>query len=132
MALVPLWGCDVRTRSDLATKTLATVRLINGTAGLLAPQFLLRRLGTDPRIDRSGVYPFRMFGIRTILMGADLLLLRGEERRRAQRLALLVHASDTAAAATAGIRGDLPRKAAVTTTVISAGNTVLALLAAKS
>lgn len=112
-------------------KVLAAIRIFNGTAALLAPQFLLRRLGTDLSQDRSGIYPFRMFGIRTVLIGADLLLLQGEQRRRATQLAVLIHASDTVAAATAGLRGDLPRKAAATTTLISAGNTVLAVLATR-
>ena len=115
----------------LARKVLAGVRIFNGTAGLLAPEFLLRRLGADTAHDRSGVYPFRMFGIRTVLIGADLLLLQGEERRRATRLAVLIHASDTLAAATAGLRGDLPRRAAIATTLISAGNTALAVLATR-
>ena len=112
-------------------KILAGIRIVNGTAGLLAPQFLLRRLGTDPTRDRSGIYPFRMFGIRTILIGADLLLLRGEQRRRAARFAVLIHASDTVAAVTAGLRGDVPRKAAAVTTLISGGNTALAILATR-
>lgn len=110
-------------------KLLAGIRIVNGTAGLLAPELLLGRLGADLTRDRSGIYPFRMFGIRTILIGADLLVLHGEQRRRATRLAILIHASDTAAAAIAGLRGDLPRKAAAVTTMISAGNTVLAVLA---
>jgi hypothetical protein len=116
---------------SVARKVLAGVRIFNGTAGLLAPEFLLRRLGADLRHDRSGVYPFRMFGIRTILIGADLLILSGEQRRRAAQLAVLIHATDTAAAATAGLRGDLPRKAALLTTLISAGNTVLAVIATR-
>jgi hypothetical protein len=112
-----------------ARKTLAGIRLVNGTLGLFAPQILLRKLGTDPDVDPSGVYPFRMFGIRTILIGADLLILDGEERRRATRLAVLIHASDTISAATAGLTGRLPRKAAIVTTIISAGNTALAVMA---
>ncbi len=115
----------------LARRLLATIRLVNGTAGLLAPELLLRRLGADADSGRSGVYPFRMFGIRTILIGADLITLRGEERRRAVRLAVVIHATDTIAAATAGVRGDLPRKAAVMTTLISAGNTVLAVISTR-
>ncbi|MFL6127924.1 MAG: hypothetical protein ACJ73E_02530 [Mycobacteriales bacterium] len=115
----------------VARKVLAGIRIFNGTAGLLAPEFLLRRLGTDLARDRSGIYPFRMFGIRTILIGADLLVLQGEQRRRAARFAVLIHASDTVAAATAGLRGDLPRKAAAVTTLISAGNTALAVLASR-
>jgi hypothetical protein len=112
-----------------ARKTLAAIRLLNGGVALVAPQLLLRRLGTDPARDPSGIYPLRMFGVRTVLIGADLLLLQGEERRRAARLAVLIHASDTVSAATAGMRGYLPAKVAVMTTAISATNTVLAVLA---
>lgn len=114
-----------------ARKLLAAVRLFNGAAGLFAPEFLLRRLGVDPKVQPSGVYPFRMFGIRTILLGADLLFLRGEQRRRATQLAVLIHGSDTVSAATAAIRGDLPRRAGVMTTLISAGNTALAVAATR-
>ena len=117
--------------SSLARQALATVRIANGTLGLVAPQLLLRRLGTDPTADRSGIYPFRMFGIRTVLIGIDLLVLRGEERRRAARIAVLIHATDTLSAATAGVRGDLPRKPALITTAISATNTALALIATR-
>jgi hypothetical protein len=117
--------------SGLARKALASVRLFNGTVGLFAPELLLRRLGGDPATNRSGVYPFRMFGVRTILIGADLLVLRGAERRRATRLAVVIHAADTISAATAGRRGDLPRKAATVATLISAGNTMLAILSTR-
>jgi len=116
---------------SLARKMLAAVRLFNGTTALFVPELLLRRLGVDPKVDRSGGYPFRMFGIRTILIGADLLLLRGRERRRATRLAVVIHATDTISAAAAGLRGDLPRKAAVATTLISAGNTALAVISTR-
>jgi len=115
----------------VARKALGTIRVLNGVAGLLAPEFLLRRLGADPGTQRFAVYPFRMFGIRTILIGADLLVAPGEARARATRLAVLIHAVDTLSAATAGLRGDLPRKAAVSTVLISAGNTVLAVLASR-
>lgn len=112
-----------------ARTALATVRLINGALGLVAPMVLLRRLGFDATTGRAGVYPFRMFGVRTLLIGADLLLLDGEERRRATRVAVLIHAADTVSAACAGITGDLPRRAAIMTTALSACNTVLAVLA---
>src|SRR3954447_13598081 len=111
-----------------ARRALAVVRILNGGLGLLAPQFLLRRLGARPE-DTTGVYPFRMFGVRTIVMGAELLLAEGEERRRATQLAVLIHGTDTLSALTAGLRGDVPRRAAVVITAISAGNTVLAVLA---
>jgi hypothetical protein len=114
-----------------ARKVLAGVRLVNGGLALLAPQFLLRRLGTDPDRDPSGIYPFRMFGIRTVLIGADLLLLTGEESRRATKLAVVIHATDTASAATCLVKGYLPRRAGVVATLISSANTVLAVIAAR-
>jgi hypothetical protein len=110
---------------------LAVVRIVNGTLGLLAPQVLLRRLTTDEQAARAGKYPFRMFGIRTILLGVELLAADDASRRRLTRLAILIHASDTVSALVSGIRGDLPRKAAVTTVLISSANTTLAVLAAR-
>jgi hypothetical protein len=114
-----------------ARKLLAVVRLVNGGLALFAPRFLLRRLGTDPDTDPSGIYPFRMFGIRTLLIGADLLVLTGDESRRATKAAVVIHATDTASAATCLVKGYLPRRAGVVATLISAGNTVLAVIAAR-
>jgi hypothetical protein len=116
---------------DRARRKLAAIRLLNGALALFAPRFLIRRLGTDPDVDPSAIYPFRMFGIRTLIIGADLLVLTGEEQRRATRLAVLIHATDTASAATCLVKGYLPRKAGIVATAISGVNTVLALIAAK-
>jgi hypothetical protein len=113
-----------------ARRLLGVIRLVNGTLALLAPRFLLRRLGTDPDLDPSGIYPFRMFGVRTVLIGADLVLLTGERADRASKLAVGIHASDTVAAATCLVKGYLPRRAGVVATLISAVNTVLAVIAA--
>jgi hypothetical protein len=74
-------------------------------------------------------YPFRMFGIRTILIGADLLARDPAVRRHALRAAIVVHASDTVSAFATGASGGLPRRAARVTTAISALNVALALLA---
>ena len=116
-----------------ARTALAGVRLVNGVLALLAPRFLFRRLGVDAGAGgaQPGVYPFRMFGIRTVVIGAELLLLEGEDRRRASRLAVLIHASDTVSAAVSGLRGDLPRRAAALATAISGANTALAVIAAR-
>jgi hypothetical protein len=118
-------------RARTARQVLAAVRIVNGALGLFAPRFLLRRLGVDPERDPSGVYPFRMFGVRTIVLGVELLLVDGEERRRATSLAVLIHGADTLSAITAGVRGDLPRRAAVTATFVSAGNTVFAVVSTR-
>jgi hypothetical protein len=117
--------------AHLASRLLAGVRIINGIAGLLAPRFLLRRLGDDGPGPQPGVYPFRMFGVRTVAIGLELLLLTGPERARASRVAVAIHATDTLSALTAGLRKDVPRTAALVTTLISAGNTVLAFLATR-
>lgn len=117
--------------ADRARQKLAAIRLINGALALFAPRFLIRRLGTDPDVDQSAIYPFRMFGIRTLIIGADLLVLTGEEQRRASKLAVLIHATDTASAATCLVKGYLPRKAGIVATAISGLNTVLAVIAAR-
>jgi hypothetical protein len=106
---------------------LAGVRLTMGTAGLLAPDLLIRRLGIDPAAQPAMRYPLRMFGVRTVLIGADLLA-GGSRRRQAELLAPVVHGSDTVAAFLARRRGDLPLRAGTTATAISALNLVLSLV----
>lgn len=111
-----------------ARKALAGIRLFNGAAALLVPRLMLRRLGSTAG-DRSGVYPLRLFGIRTIVIGSDLLWPPDDEVRRSTQAAVLIHACDTVSAASAGLRGDLPRKPAIAATLLSACNTGLAVLA---
>ena len=106
---------------------LGLIRLANGAAALLVPAALLRRLGVDPQTEAAAKYAFRLFGIRTILIGADLILSRGEERAQAVRVAPIIHASDVVSAAIAGVRGELPRRAAITATLISTVNVALAI-----
>jgi hypothetical protein len=117
----------MRTR-DYARILLAYIRLFNGFAALFAPGMLARRLGVDPEFNPAIVYVFRMFGIRTVLIGAELLLQTGERRAEATRRAVLIHASDTLAAflATRGRR--FPRTGRIIVG-ISAINTLLAVLA---
>jgi hypothetical protein len=116
-------------RSDYARIALAGIRIFNGTAGLAAPRAFARRLGTDADADGAAVHIARMFGIRTILIGVDLLSSDPEVRRHAQRLALLIHASDTVSAAAAGVSRRLPVRSAVFATGISALNVALAVMA---
>lgn len=106
---------------------LAGIRLFNGATGLLAPALLIRRL--DPgreALSPAAVYAFRLFGIRTLLLGLDLLTNHGDRLREDLREGVLIHGSDTATAATLGLNGRLPPRTAVLTTLISAVNTVLA------
>jgi hypothetical protein len=115
---------------DGARITLAGVRILNGSLGLLAPGLLAGRMGAQAEAG-AAVYAFRMFGIRTILIGADLLARDPNVRRHAVRLAVLVHVSDTLSAISAGVRHEVPRRAAMTATAISSLNVVLSLLAGR-
>ena len=114
-------------RSDAARFALAAIRIFNGGTALLAPERLDARLG----LDRSADYPWRMFGIRTVLMGVDLLSSDPEVRRHALRDSVLVHGSDTISAAKAGYTKALAPRAALTATAISAVNVALALIASR-
>ena len=112
-----------------APRVLGCVRLFFGSASLLAPVAVARRLGVDPEANAAPVHPLRMFGIRTVLIGAELLFGDDRTRERSIRFAPLIHASDTVSAALAGLGRQMPARAAVAATLVSAANTGLALMA---
>jgi hypothetical protein len=114
--------------ADYARVLLACIRLLNGGLALLAPGFLARHIGVDPDANPGIVYVFRMFGIRTVLIGAELVMTTGDRRDEAVRRAVLIHASDTLAAFLATLSGNFP-KSGRTIVGISAVNTLLAVLA---
>ena len=113
---------------DCARVALAGIRIFNGTAGLVAPTRLARQLEVEEAAGPMS-YPFRMFGIRTILIGADLLARDPAVRRHALRASIVVHTSDAVSAYAAMRSGALPRRAARMTTAISTVNAILAVLA---
>jgi len=113
---------------DHARLALATIRLVNGTLALVAPNALLRRLGADPAVNKVAIYPMRMFGIRTIVLGVQLLI--DAPSPEADRFGVLIHATDAATAITAGVRRQLPPRVAAMTSVISLVNTGLAVVIA--
>ena len=108
-----------------ARYALGAVRLVNGGVGLLAPHVFIRRFDADRRPSPAAVYAFRLFGIRTVYLGLDLLM---GPRPVAPR-DVVIHASDTVTAASLAISGAVPRTTGVATTAISAVNVALALLA---
>jgi hypothetical protein len=115
--------------SDVARVALAGVRLTTGVAGLVAPGFLVKRLDVDPDSQGAATYVFRLFGVRTVLIGLELLAGSPDGHHAALKRGLLIHASDTTAAVVAGWTGRLPRKGAAMTAAISFGNTLLAAIA---
>jgi len=116
---------------NYARITLAGVRLFNGVAALFVPATLARQLGVDPAANPAALYALRLFGVRTVLIGAQLLLRDGGVRAHSLRVAPAIHALDASAALVAGERGQLPRRAATTAAIISTVNTVLAIVALK-
>ena len=114
---------------DYARIALASIRLFNGAAALFAPATLARRLGVDPEANRAALYVLRMFGVRTVLIGAQLLLRDEGVRSHSLRVAPVIHAVDAAAALIAGDRGHLPRRVSTTAALISTVNTILAVIA---
>jgi hypothetical protein len=112
-----------------APRILGGIRLFNGAAALLVPGTVARRLGVDPDANPAPLYPLRMFGVRTVVIGAELLLPQEEEERTlAMRTGILIHASDTLAAGLGGLRGQLPPPTAALLTGVSAVNTALAIV----
>ena len=116
---------------DYARITLAGIRLFNGVAALFVPATLARQLGVDPAANPAALYALRLFGVRTVLIGAQLLLRDGGVRAHSLRVAPAIHALDASAALIAGERGQLPRRAATTAAIISTVNTLLAMVALK-
>lgn len=121
-----------KARGGLITPTraryfLSAVRLVNGAAATFTPEAFSKRMGVDTSKDPSVVYPLRLFGIRTLLIGGDLLLSRGDRLQQAIFVSPAIHAADAGAAIFAGVKGQLPRKTATTGAVISLVNLALAV-----
>jgi hypothetical protein len=116
---------------DYARIALASIRLFNGIAALFVPAALARRLGVDPETNRAALYVLRLFGVRTILIGAQLLLRDEGLRAHSVRVAPVIHALDAAAALVAGDRGHLPQRPSTIAALISTVNTGLAVIARK-
>jgi hypothetical protein len=115
----------LRTR---APQILGAIRLFNGAGALLLPSVTARRLGSDPEASPASQYPLRMFGVRTVILGIELLWGDPQTKARSLRFGRFIHASDTASAAYGGISRQLPARTAILLTLISSFNTLLAFL----
>jgi hypothetical protein len=112
---------------DYARILLAGIRLFNGAVALFAPKLLARQFRDNP--NSAVIYVLRLFGVRTIFVGIELLVPDEEIRASALRHAIPIHASDTISAALAGIQGQLPPHVSIMLTAISGVNTALAIIA---
>jgi len=116
-----------RSHADRARVWLAGIRILNGALGIVAPSWLTRRVGGQP--SAATTYAFHLFGIRTVLIGADLLSRDRDVRDQAVREAFPIHASDTATCLMLTLWRRVTPRAGVMLTAISAMNVVLALKA---
>jgi len=112
-----------------ARYSLAAIRIVNGLLAFVAPSLIIKRFGENPAKDAAAIYGLRLFGVRTVLIGADLITQRGEPLEHSIKQAVLIHASDTLTAATLGTSKRIRPQMAVPLTLISALNTALAVAA---
>ncbi len=111
-----------------ARYALAAIRVVNGIIALVAPAIIVKRFGEEPGRSTTAIYGLRLFGVRTVLIGADLVTQRGQPLRHATAQAVLIHASDTATAAGLAISGRVRPRQVIPLILISAINTALAVI----
>ena len=115
---------------ETARIALGGVRIVAGTAGLVAPAMIISRFGdSKPTANAAAIYGLRLFGIRTVLIGADLIRLRGRDLDRALAVAPIIHATDTATVLALLGNKQLSPDRARPLALISGLNTVLAVTA---
>lgn len=118
--------------ADAARVALGVVRLTFGTIGLVAPGLLQRRVGGVADVGPAAIYAARMFGIRTVLIGLQLLREDGPERRDALLTAPIVHLSDTLTATALVLSHKVSVRTGLPLIAVSGANTALALLARRA
>jgi hypothetical protein len=123
------WGGNV-TRHGYAWKALAAIMLTNGTLALVAPRWVAGQLGVRAEVQPGMLYALRLYGIRTVLVAADLCL-EPRRRRRAMREGILMHSTDAAAALVAVSLGQLPLQAGMMAGAISTVSTLLCLVGSR-
>lgn len=111
-----------------ARYALAAIRVVNGIVALAAPAIIVKRFGEVPGSSAAATYGLRLFGVRTVLIGADLVTQRGQALRHTTTQAVVIHASDTMTAAGLAISGRVRPRLAVPLILISAINTALATI----
>lgn len=113
----------------IARFALAGIRLTVGSIALFAPRSFARQLEVDPATSPAVIYVARMFGIRTIFIGFDLLLRDPPLRALALRTGVIIHVSDATAAGIAALRHQIPPRAAIKAMLVSSLNAALAVIA---
>jgi hypothetical protein len=117
--------------AERARLALGVIRMVNGSLALLVPRLLIGRVQSTDTTSPAAVYAFRMFGIRTVLIGRDLVRADGPVRAKAVEEAPLIHACDTATATMLTLTRRIAPRHGLPLIAVSALNTVLAVVAAR-
>ena len=112
----------------ITKQVLAAIRLVNGGLALTVPDVVGGRLGVSTATSPGLGYAFRLFGVRTVLLGIQLWRTPATAGNHVIHETILIHGADTAAALVVYKMGELPRKGAMLAVGISALNTGLAVL----
>ncbi len=107
-------------------RILAAIRIVNGVLALVMPALFARQMQA-PTAEAAAQYPFRLFGVRAVVNGLELIQPTLAQRWLPE-VTVVVHASDLAAAALATGRGDVSRSFGRRTMALSGLNTVLAVI----
>lgn len=73
------------TSSAMARKALGAIRHTLGTLALTMPHLLVRRFSEQGQNATAATYAFRLFGVRTVIIGLELLTLKGAELQRVSK-----------------------------------------------
>lgn len=112
-----------------ARLVLGLLRLTFGSLALAVPDRMVARVEGEGADSPAAVYAFRMFGIRTVLIGRALLRDPGPELDRALAEAPLIHLADTTTATLLTVSGRLPPRTGLSLIAVSGLNSALALAA---
>jgi hypothetical protein len=120
----------IGTLGTVARFALGSVRLLAGSVGLFAPAMIIGRFGDEqPGRNPAAIYGLRLFGVRTVLIGADLFRLKGRELDHALRVAPVIHASDMATVLALWKNKQLAPERARPLALLSGANTLFAVAA---
>src|SRR3712207_3624090 len=110
---------------DVTRKSVGSLSIWLGTAGLFAPRALPRLLGVDEQATRGdAALPLlvRLIAARNIAMGAALLVTPAPQARRTTEVTLLLTTLDAAAVLIGRRGGDVARRSAALSLVVLAAS----------
>ncbi len=123
---VPAW---VPITPFQAKVTLMSLRSLIGVLGCLAPNLSAKLFGIDPARNPAAPYLGRLFAAREFALVAPLLSENDDVQRRSLHVGMAVDTADAAASVAAGMRGTLPKRAAVMTFLTAAAAVLLGWIA---